>query len=164
MKRLFVALVAYSTSITTSIAGIDSWTSVSQEDSFTNGKIVQVEYIYKYGTGQIKIVCGDDYSGLLISMLNGEAFGSPNLEEWPSLSVAVDESVIFKRSPVNQEPYQISGIPTFLLTKEDSIKLASAFLTATKQIALKNESNKATMLLSSNGSAKVGKQLLDCLN
>ena len=97
-------------------------------------------------------------------MLNGEAFGSPNLEEWPSLSIAVDGSVVFKRSPVNQEPYKISGIPTFLLSKEDSTKLASAFLTATKQVALKNEGNKTTMLLSSNGSTEVGKQLLDCLN
>lgn len=143
-------------------AGFDSWTTETEQDPFSGGARVTVDYSSSLRSG-IVFFCDATEDGVRIRAIPGYVYDTPMAGFGPKVEFAIDGEVM-------DGGYGKVGVVGDNLAAVDATlkgssarNLLRAFAAAKKQIAVKDGMSDRPHLLNARGSTKAATALLDCM-
>lgn len=143
-------------------AGFQQWSVDSEEDPFSGGKRVTVDFMTSLRSG-ILIICDSAETGLLVRAIPGFAYESMLDAVTPEIEFAFDGTRLLGQAGETGSVGDNLAIAQTMLSKENSVSFTDAFAAAQKQIAIKDGISDRPHLLTARGSTKAGAALVDCM-
>jgi hypothetical protein len=159
-KWLFAAFVACSS--TTAHADFNRWAAEVENDPFTGGQKVAVDYSSSLRSG-VAVLCDTSQSGVTIRAVPGFAFTEDMQSLEPLLEFAIDGTRLLSAKGSTGAVGDNIAASQVTLTGEEAKQFINAFANARKQIAIKDGISDRPHLLRASGSTKAGEALKACL-
>lgn len=139
-----------------------SWSAETEEDPFSGGRRVTVNFMSSIRSG-VFIICDTAEQGLTVRAIPGFAY-SPVLEGvYPEIEFAFDgKRLLGQHGRTGSVGDSLAAAET-VLTVENSWLFVEAFDGARKQIAIKDGISDRPHLLTAAGSSKAGAALVRCM-
>lgn len=162
MKTLLTtaAIVAFSAAPT--LAGFQSWSVEVDNDPFSKGSRVTVDYSSSMRSG-VLIICDTAEHGLTVRAVPGFTFSEQMRGYEPLVEFAIDgERLLGQKGETGSVGDNLAAVETKLETS-DAEKFVEAFAAARRQVAVKDGISDRPYLLSARGSTKAGAALVKCM-
>lgn len=163
MRLGILIAAALSLSAAPASAGFDSWTVDMDNDPFSGGHRVTVDYSSSIRSGVI-IICDTTERGLLVRAIPGFAFDADMQGFEPEVEFAIDGERLLGQLGQTGAVGDNLAIAQTMLSPENARKFVDAFAKAKKQIAIKDGISDRPYLLSARGSTKAGAALVVCMD
>ena len=145
------------------LAGFGNWTAVVEDDPFSGGKNVTIDYITSLRSG-VFLSCDSSTKVLEIKIVAGWEYISDLQYLEPEVQVMIDGTMIGTHvGRTGAFGDNIAGA-VVELSGEEADKFIQAFMASKKQIAFKDGISDGPHLLKARGSTKAGQQMTLCLN
>lgn len=163
MRKLIFILVALASTAGPAAADFNRWSSETEQDPFSGGKRVTVDYMSSLRSGVI-IICDTKETGLMIRAIPGFTFTDVLVGATPEMEFAIDGVRIMGQSGQTGAVGDNLAVAQTMLTKENAETFVAAFAGARKQVAIKDGISDRPYLLSARGSTKAGGDLVSCMD
>lgn len=162
MRRLLASTAAVLMAAAPAMAGFGQWSVETEEDPFSGGKRVTVDYSSSIRSGVI-IICDTSEAGLMVRAIPGYAFEPVLAGATPEIEFAFDGKRLLGQSGETGAVGDNLAASQTTLSKENSQAFVEAFAAAKKQIAIKDGISDRPHLLTARGSTKAGAALVECM-
>jgi len=163
MRKLSVAFCIFAMSLLPAEAGFQSWTAEKEEDPFSKGKRVTVDFMNSVRSG-VLLICDSAEKGFMLRAIPGFAFESVLRSIDPEIEVAIDGERLFGQEGETGAVGDNLAIAQVMLSPENAKAFIMAFTKAKKQVAIKDGISDRPYLLSARGSTKAAQALEGCLS
>jgi hypothetical protein len=163
MRTLTLSLLFAASIAQPAAAGFDRWSSETEQDPFSGGKRVTVDYMSSIRSGVI-IICDTKETGLMVRAIPGFVYEDVLASATPEMEFAIDGVRILGQLGQTGAVGDNLAVAQTMLTKENAETFVAAFAGARKQVAIKDGISDRPYLLSARGSTKAGADLVDCMN
>lgn len=163
MRTIAVAALAGAISVGPASAGLMQWTAETEEDPFSGGKRVTVDFMSSFRSGVV-IICDSAESGLMVRAIPGFAFDSDIEGFTPEIEFAFDGQRLLGQSGETGAVGDNLAVAQTMLSSENARKFVAAFAAAKKQIAIRDGISDRPHLLTARGSTKSGEALVGCMD
>lgn len=163
--RLPLSILAMSLAlgVSSAHADFDRWSVVKDDDPFSKGENVMIEYSTSLRSG-VAIFCDTAKSWISIRAIPGFVFG-PSLEGFePDMKFAIDGQIIVEATGHTGMAGDNMAVAEVAFSDENSQKFVTAFIASKKQVAIQDGISDQPHLLSARGSTKAGEALKACLD
>lgn len=144
-------------------AGFEHWTTSTEDDPFSGGKKVTVDYMSSMRSG-VLIFCDTSVPGVEIRAVPGFEYSSDIESFIPTASFAVDGKRLFdSKGEVGAVGSNLVAV-SFKLDTDRAREFVEAFKASKKQIAIKDGVSDRPHLLIASGSTKSGQALKACID
>lgn len=144
-------------------AGFDSWTFETEEDPFSGGERVVVDYSASLRSG-VLLMCDSAQKGFLIRVIPGYTFEQDMAGFEPEMEVAFDGQRVLGQAGETGSVGDNLAISQVMLTAENAALFVEGFKKASKQVAIKDGMSDRPHLMRARGSTKAGEALQGCLD
>ncbi|MDB5524563.1 MAG: hypothetical protein JWM58_2326 [Rhizobium sp.] len=144
-------------------AGFNRWSSETEQDPFSGGKRVTVDYMSSIRSG-VLIICDTKETGVMVRAIPGFVFEDTLSAATPEIEFAIDGVRILGQIGQTGAVGDNLAVAQTMLTKENAETFVAAFAGARKQVAVKDGISDRPYLLSARGSTKAGEDLVGCMN
>lgn len=144
-------------------AGFDRWTAKTEDDPFSKGRRITIDFMTSIRSG-VLLICDTSEEGFLLRAVPGYAYESTLDFVDPQIEVAIDGEVLFGQQGEAGSVGDNLAVLQVMLSPKNAAKFAEAFATAKKQIALRDGVSDRPYLMSTRGSTKAAQILSSCLN
>ncbi len=162
MKKLGVAVAGLLLSAGTASADFERWSAEIENDPFSNGMRVTVDYMSSIRSGVV-IICDTKEPGILIRSIPGFAYEASLMLVTPEMQIAVDGNIMTAGEGETGSVGDNLAVSQVTLTKETASQFVEFFTAARKQVAIKDGISDRPFLLSARGSTKASDALKRCL-
>ncbi|CAN7345667.1 hypothetical protein [Neorhizobium sp. LjRoot104] len=162
MRAFWVALGLVAVSAGVVDAGFQAWTVDSEDDPFSKGTRVTVDFMSSLRSG-VLFICDSAESGLLIRAIPGFAHEPILKGIVPKIEIAIDGKLLFGQDGETGAVGDNLAVSQTMLSPDNAKSFATTFSAATKQIAIKDGISDRPHLLTARGSTKAGKALVACM-
>lgn len=163
MRRNILMIAALLAAAAPAHAGFDSWTFDVEEDPFSGGERVVVDYSASMRSGAL-IMCDSAQEGFLIRVIPGYTFETDMAGFEPEVEVAFDGKRLLGQTGETGSVGDNLAVAQVMLTKENAALFVEGFKKASKQVAIKDGMSDRPHLLRARGSTKAGEALQGCLD
>ncbi|HZG29925.1 MAG TPA: hypothetical protein VE079_15835 [Ensifer sp.] len=143
-------------------AGFKSWTTKVEDDPFSGGTKVTVDFASSLTSG-ILIRCDTSQNGMMVRSVPGFRTSDALKDYKPILEFAIDGKRLLGQQGETATVGNDLAVAQVQLTHYHAEALAYAFTKAKKQIAIKDGISDRPFLLGVSGSSKAGAALTRCL-
>ncbi len=162
MRKLTISLL-FLAAASPAAAGFDRWSSQTEQDPFSGGKRVTVDYMSSLRSGVI-IICDTKETGLMVRAIPGFIYNDLLASVTPQMEFAIDGVRILGQEAQTGAVGDNLAVAQTMLTKENAETFVAAFAGARKQVAIKDGISDRPYLLSARGSTKAGADLVACMD
>jgi hypothetical protein len=162
MRTSILALTFLAITISSASAGLMEWSSDVEEDPFSGGIRVTVDFMSSLRSG-VLIICDSSERGLLLRTIPGFTFEEGLSGFSPEIEIAIDGQRLLGQSGETGSVGDNLAVAQVQLTLENSRDFVKAFADANKQVAIKDGISDRPHLLTARGSTKAGAQLVKCM-
>lgn len=162
MKRIFLLFILL-TIPQPALAGFNAWTLEKEEDPFTKGERITASYSSSLRSG-VFIFCDTSDVGITFRVVAGWEATLDIVGYKTSAALAVDKEVVLGNLEAVGGAYgsNIAGVD-IKLNEEKSFLMLNSFVSARKQIAIKDGISDRSHILTERGSTKAANALLGCI-
>ncbi|CAH0132650.1 hypothetical protein SRABI05_00085 [Agrobacterium fabrum] len=162
MRKWVLSAVFFASITAPAMAGFQQWSVDTEDDPFSGGKRVTVDFMSSIRSGVI-VICDTAEKGLMFRAIPGFVFDSRLQGLTPEIEFAIDGVRLLGQTGETGAVGDNLAAAQVMLTKENAESLVAAFATAKKQIAIKDGISDRPHLLTARGSTKAGASLLTCM-
>jgi hypothetical protein len=162
MKKFVLSLTFVVLFAGQSFADFMAWSSETEDDPFSKGQRVTVDFMSTIRSGII-LICDSSEQGLLLRAIPGFAFDNALAGAEPEIEIAIDGERIVGQTGETGSVGDNLATAQVMLTGENAEVFLEAFEKAKKQVAIKDGISDRPHLLSARGSSKTSKALRACL-
>ena len=144
-------------------AGFDSWTFETEEDPFSGGERVVVDYSASLRSG-VLLMCDSAQEGFLIRVIPGYTFDPDMAGFEPEMEVAFDGKRLLGQTGGTGSVGDNLAVAQAMLTADNAALFVEGFKKASKQVAIKDGMSDRPHLMRARGSTKAGEALQSCLD
>lgn len=144
-------------------AGFDRWTFEIEQDPFSGGERVVVDYSSTMRSG-VLVMCDSSQKGLLIRAIPGYTFEAGYDSIDPEIEVAFDGQRVLGQTGETGSVGDNLAVAQVMLTAENAKTFVEGFAKAQKQVAIKDGMSDRPHLLRARGSTAAGEALQGCLD
>jgi hypothetical protein len=160
--RMFLGMLLAVLSATSVHADFMRWSADSEEDPFSGGRRVTVNFMSSIRSG-VFIICDTAEQGLTVRAIPGFAYSSVLEGLNPEIEFAFDGKRLFGQTGRTGAVGDNVAAAETVLTVDNAWLFVEAFDGARKQIAIKDGISDRPHLLSAAGSSKAGAALVKCM-
>lgn len=162
MRALLSAVLVVALSSIPAMADYKQWSTEKEEDPFSGGKRLTVDYMTSSRSG-VFVFCDTAEKGLTVRAIPGFAT-DPVLEgATPEIEFAFDGQRAFGQQGSTGAVGDNLAIAQVALSPENAKIFVDKFVAAKKQIAIKDGISDSPHLLAARGSTKAGEALVECM-
>jgi len=144
------------------MAGFQSWSVEVDNDPFSKGSRVTVDYMSSLRSG-VLIICDTAEHGLSIRAIPGFTFTEQMRGYEPVMEFAIDgERLLGQKGVTGSVGDNLAAVET-KLGSGDAEKFVDTFASAKRQVAVKDGISDRPYLLAARGSTKAGAALVKCM-
>jgi hypothetical protein len=162
MRKWGLSAVLFLSVTMPAAAGFQQWSVETEDDPFSGGKRVTVNFMSSLRSG-VLVICDTAESGVMFRIIPGFAYEATLDEVTPEIEFAIDGKRLLGQDGKTGAVGDNLAIAQVMLTKENSEAVIAAFSTAKKQIAIKDGISDRPHLLTARGSTKASASLLACM-
>lgn len=162
MRKWVLSVMFFVSIAAPAMAGFQQWSVDTEDDPFSGGKRVTVDFMSSIRSGVI-VICDTAETGLMFRAIPGFVFDSRLEGLTPEIEFAIDGARLLGQTGKTGVVGDNLAAAQVMLTKENAESLVAAFATAKKQIAIKDGISDRPHLLTARGSTKASASLLTCM-
>lgn len=162
MSKVLISTVASLMMCQSAFAGFAAWSSEKEEDPFSKGAAVTVDYMSSIRSG-IFIFCNSSEHGLKIRAVPGFAYDTVLDDFSPKVEIAIDGDIVASGDGSVGSVGDNIAASQVTLDQYSSRVFIEAFARAKRQVAIKDGISDKPYLLNARGTSKSGAALRSCL-
>lgn len=164
MRILLIAFGMLSCLVVPASAGFERWTADTEDDPFSKGKRVTVDFMTSIRSG-VLLICDSSEKGFLLRAVPGFVFNNSDMSDVePEVEIAIDGQRLFGQKGEIGSVGDNLAVSQFMLSPKNAKAFLAAFTAAKKQVAIKDGISDRPYLLSARGSSKAAVALESCLS
>lgn len=143
-------------------ADFQSWSSESEEDPFSGGKKVTINFMSTLRSGVI-IFCDTSEAGIEVRAIPGFDYIEQLASITPEAAFAIDGKRLLGATGSTAQVGNNLAAVSIHLDADKAKTFAQAFMNAKKQVAVQDGISDKPHLLTARGSTSAGKSLMSCV-